>query len=191
MLALRTLPILALSVAAGPSVTPLPGSTLLHVLLAIGLKLLKRLPLVRCELGADAEQETRIGLFELSPSGSDLVDLRQNLGFVRLVVAHQGLHLQLGLLQIGMEVNQPFAMREQRGVHLLALSISELERVNNLGVIPPAAVVALGTHRLFKGRPVLSKAGSPAAWSHAAARALSQRGRRKQNGSNRKSETYS
>ena len=191
MLALWTLSIVILPIAALPSIASLPGAPLLHVLLAIGLKLLQRLPLVGCQLSADAQQETCVGFFELSPSGSDLVDLGQNLGFVRLIVAHQGLHLELGLLQIGMEVNQPFAMREQRGVHLLALSIGELERVNNLGVIPPAAMVPLGAHRLFKGGPMLSKARSPTAWSHASAGALSQRRRRQQNRSNRKSKTCS
>lgn len=186
MLALWTLSIVTVSVAVLPSFTPLPGPTLLHVLLAIGLKLLQRLPLVGCQLGANAEQETRIGFFELSPSGSDLVDLRHNLGFVRLVVAHQGLHLELGLLQIGMEVNQSFAMREHRRVHLLALGVSELERINDLGVVPPAAVVALGAHRLFKGRAVLSKARSHAATAaHASAGALGQCGRRQQNRCNR------
>ena len=185
------LPVVALPASARTTFAPLPLATLLLVLLAIGLKLLERLPLVRGELGADGEKETRIGFLQLGASGSDLVDLRQNLAFVGLVVAHQGLHLELSLLEVGVEVNQLFTMREQRGVELLALRVGELERVNNLGIVPPAAVIALGAHGLFEGRPVLTKAGAASTTAHAPAGALSQRGRRQQSRNNHKSKTCS
>jgi hypothetical protein len=104
------LPVTALPARVGTAFASLPLATLLHVLLSIRLKLLERLPLVGSEFGANGEEKTSVSFFQFSAGCGDFIYLREDLALVWLVIAHQGLHFEFGLLKIGVEVDELFAM---------------------------------------------------------------------------------
>ena len=65
----------------------------------LGPESLYQLPLLRRQLGANGQQKTGIRLFQLGPRLRNLVNLRKYFLFVRLVIAHQRLQSQFGLLK--------------------------------------------------------------------------------------------
>jgi hypothetical protein len=127
------------------------------------------LPLVCGQLGPDGEQKARIRFLKLGTGGSDLVDLRQDCGFVGLIGAHQRLHLQFSLILRGAKVDELFAMREQDGVHRLALIFAQIQFLDDFWIVPELPVSTFEPECPFHGRPMLSE---PRGDSGTAARSL-------------------
>ena len=65
------------------------------------------------------------------PRLHDLVDLGHNRRVVGRVRAHQRLHRQLGLLQVGLQIDQLLPMLQHDAVHRLALLVGELQPLHN------------------------------------------------------------
>jgi hypothetical protein len=144
---------IALPRSAAPSAILAPSAVICS-LGAIGLQLL---PLVRGQLAANRQKETRIPFFQLSPSLRHLVNLGQDLAFIRLIVAHQRFHLNFGLLHTGTQVNQLLAMLLHDVVHSLPLLVGQLQPLYKLRIIPPASVVTLWPHRSLKWGAMVPK----------------------------------
>ena len=72
----------------------------------VGAGCLQQLPLLRRQLVANGQQKTGIRLFEIGSGLRHFVNLRKDLRLIRMIAAHQRLHLQLGPLQAGAQVDQ-------------------------------------------------------------------------------------
>src|ERR1035438_841184 len=104
-------------------------------------------PLVLREDAANSQQETGIGLFQFGAGLRHLVDLSQDFGFVGRVGGHYRLHGDFFLLQIGVEVDQAQAILLQDVIHLFLLVGVEVELLDHLRVVPPAALRLEALHR--------------------------------------------
>ena len=146
-----------------------PAVVLLRMVTAERLYLL---PLIRCQFAAKRKQEARIRLFQLRSRLCHIVDLRQDSGLVRLVLAHQRLHPQLSFVHCRPKIYELLAMLQQNGVHRLPLIVSKLQRRYNLRIVPKAALRALEAKRSFERWPMLPESRFR---SHSVARSLCQR----------------
>jgi len=116
------LPIWAL-LAAHP-LTAAPSA----VLAVVSALRLQQLPLIGGQLAAKRQKEARICLLQLSPSLGYLVNLGKNLGLIRLILPHQWLHGELGLLHIGAQARMTLKdWAEAEGVSVNAIVVSVLE----------------------------------------------------------------
>ena len=78
-------------------------SMLLHP--AILAEVLHLLPLFGCKFAAQGKQIARVRLLQLRPRLGYLIDLRQDPGLIRLVVADQRLHFELSFFDVGPQIN--------------------------------------------------------------------------------------
>ena len=78
-------------------------------------------PLIRREHAPDLPQHSGVGFFQLRASLRDAVDLREDLGIVRLVGVHQRLQNHFFLLQGGVQVDEFQAMLLEDVVQVLPL----------------------------------------------------------------------
>ena len=149
----------ALPLHSGPLPIPSPSLALLSTHPAVFASRLKLLPLIRRQLFPNSEQKTRIRTFKIAPRLYDLVDLGRNGSFVRCVRAHQRLHRQLRLLQVGLQIYQLLPMLQQDAIHRLALIVGQLQPLCDSGIVPPPFVAACRAECPFHGRPAISKPG--------------------------------
>ena len=147
------------SIVSPLTVAPIVHPPVLHPVLIHGLQLF---PLVRLQLHPNVQQKKRIRLFQLCARAHDLVGLRFNRRAVRSIGLHQRSHLQLHLLQIGLQVDQLHAMVLQNSIHYLALIVGQVQLLHDVRVVPEPSVRE--SERAFDGRPILLQSRSHA-WS--------------------------
>lgn len=123
--------------AAAPVATHHPAVV---ALLAHGLELL---PLFGCKGGADVEEHARIGLLEVGTRLGDFIDLSKDLRLIGLVGGDHGLHEDFLFFEVGVEVDQIEAMLLKDGIHFLLLIAGDVELLGDVGIVPPAAELAV------------------------------------------------
>src|ERR1035438_6632782 len=141
---------------AFPTVTRtalLPVATLLSMVGAEGLHLL---PLLGGQFGPDGKQVARVRLFQLCPRLRHLIDLGQNLAFIRLVVADQRLHRQFRFLHIASQIDESLPMFQQRCIERLLLLVGQLQLLGDFRIVPPPAVNARAAKCPLERWPMLT-----------------------------------
>jgi hypothetical protein len=124
---------------------------------AIGMNLL---PLLGCKHLAEAEQHAGVGFFEIGAGLGDAVNLLHDLAFVGLIFAHQRLEAQLGFFERGVQIYEGEPVLLKALVHGLALGVGELVLLDDAGLVPPAAMIAVRAHGALHGRTVRAETGA-------------------------------
>ena len=116
------------------------------------------LPLFGSEGLADGKEHPCVGLLEIGAGLSNLVDLREDLGFVGLIGGDHRLQEDLLLFQVGIEIDEIEAVLLKDVIHRMFLLVGQAELLRELGVIPPTAEVAVVKGALHGGRAEMAGA---------------------------------